>query len=323
MSASAAACGKGAAALVLHHYDFSNYSEKVRLVLGLKGLAWRSVTIPAWAPKPDYTPLTAGYRRTPALQLGADVYCDTALIVEVLEARAPRPTLYPGDDPPRVRALTAALVHWAEVSLCRPLALYITGRHAARFPPEFHADRARLHGRPLPSLAQVEASAAKYQAQVAPQLAHIEALLGDGRAWILGDAPGLADLALYEGPWFLHTIGGAAALPAGLPRLRAWMARVAALGHGTSQPLSAADALAMARAATPCAVRLTPGAEAPEGVRVGDDVVVRPLDEDAPARGRLAALDRERITLAIDSAASGPVHVHFPRLGYRLGRARG
>jgi len=307
--------------LILHHYDFSNYSEKVRLVLGLKNLAWHSVTIPAWAPKPDYTPLTAGYRRTPALQIGADVYCDTQLIVAVLEELAPVPTLYPGNDSARARALTAALVHWAEVSLFRPLALYITGRHAARFPAEFHADRARLHGRPPPSVAQVAASAAKYQAQVGPQLAHIEALLGDGAPWLLGDAPGLADLALYEAPWFLETIGGADALPAGLPRLRAWMERVAALGHGRAQTMTAAQALAVARANQPGAPAACVG-QAPEGVSCGDAVTVRPLDENAPASGRLVAVDASRITLASTSAATGDVHVHFPRLGYRLGRAR-
>ena len=31
---------KMAAELIFHHYAFSNYSEKVRLVLGLKGLSW-------------------------------------------------------------------------------------------------------------------------------------------------------------------------------------------------------------------------------------------------------------------------------------------
>jgi hypothetical protein len=51
-----------AAELILHHYDFSSYSEKVRLVLGLKGLTWRSVDIPPVLPKPDYMPLTGGYR---------------------------------------------------------------------------------------------------------------------------------------------------------------------------------------------------------------------------------------------------------------------
>ena len=31
--------------LILHHYEGSPFSEKVRLVLGLKGLAWRSVIV--------------------------------------------------------------------------------------------------------------------------------------------------------------------------------------------------------------------------------------------------------------------------------------
>ncbi len=55
----------------------SPYAEKVRLMFGLKGLAWRSVQIPVVMPKPDLIELTGGYRRTPTLQLGADIYCDT------------------------------------------------------------------------------------------------------------------------------------------------------------------------------------------------------------------------------------------------------
>ncbi len=51
--------------LILHHYANSPFSEKVRLVLGLKGLSWRSVTVPVMMPKPDVLALTGGYRRTP------------------------------------------------------------------------------------------------------------------------------------------------------------------------------------------------------------------------------------------------------------------
>ena len=76
--------------LILHHYDFSSYSEKVRLVLGLKGLTWRSVGIPPVLPKPDYMPLTGGYRRAPSLQFGADVFCDSKRIIEELECRLDR-----------------------------------------------------------------------------------------------------------------------------------------------------------------------------------------------------------------------------------------
>ena len=33
--------------IILHHYDASPYTEKVRLGLGLKGLAWASIGSPS------------------------------------------------------------------------------------------------------------------------------------------------------------------------------------------------------------------------------------------------------------------------------------
>ena len=96
--------------LILHHYDFSNYSEKIRLALGFKSLAWRSVIIPPIAPKPDLAPLTGGYRRTPVLQVGADIFCDTSLIARELERRFPTPTLFPSD----LAAISDAITYWAE-----------------------------------------------------------------------------------------------------------------------------------------------------------------------------------------------------------------
>ena len=44
--------------IILHHYDTSPYSEKVRLGFGLKGLAWASVELPQIMPKPNLTALT-------------------------------------------------------------------------------------------------------------------------------------------------------------------------------------------------------------------------------------------------------------------------
>src|ERR1700686_3038945 len=81
--------------LILHHYDFSSFAEKARLMLGFKGLAWRGVEQPPILPKPDLVPLTGGYRRIPVLHDGADLWCDTNLIARELERRAPVPTLFP------------------------------------------------------------------------------------------------------------------------------------------------------------------------------------------------------------------------------------
>ena len=82
--------------IILHHYPPSPVSEKVRVALGIKGLSWRSVEIPRLPPKPDVMPLTGGYRRTPIMQVGADIYCDSQCILRELQRRHPEPSFYPG-----------------------------------------------------------------------------------------------------------------------------------------------------------------------------------------------------------------------------------
>ena len=99
--------------LILHHYASSPFSEKIRLILGHKKLPWKSVLVPAIAPKPDAVALTGGYRRTPFLQVGADIYCDTALICDVLEHVRPDPTLYP----PHLKGVCRIFAQWADSTL--------------------------------------------------------------------------------------------------------------------------------------------------------------------------------------------------------------
>src|SRR5476649_1349392 len=81
--------------IILHHFEQSPFSEKVRIVFGLKNIAWTSVRISRIMPRPDLMPLTGGYRRTPVMQIGADIYCDTQCIIRELERRFPEPTLFP------------------------------------------------------------------------------------------------------------------------------------------------------------------------------------------------------------------------------------
>ena len=76
-----------ARSIILHEYPTSPYAEKIRLALRLKNLAYSRVEIPVIMPRPDLMPLTGGYRRTPVLQIGADIFCDTAIILRELEAR--------------------------------------------------------------------------------------------------------------------------------------------------------------------------------------------------------------------------------------------
>ena len=119
--------------LILHHYDFSNYAEKVRLALGFKGFDWYSVIIPSTAPKPELTPLTGGYRRPRVLQIGADIFCDTRRIMLELERLQPEPTFYP----PGLGEVANMISYRAENQLFRPISLYVSGSNHDVLPTNF------------------------------------------------------------------------------------------------------------------------------------------------------------------------------------------
>src|SRR5881227_1860353 len=128
--------------IILHHYDTSPYSEKVRLGFGLKGLAWGSVEIPVIMPKPDLTALTGGYRKTPVLQIGADIYCDSQLIMRELERRHPTPSFYPAG-----RGAADALAWWAEKTTFSPAAGIMFAKRPDALPEGFLEDRAKFSAR--------------------------------------------------------------------------------------------------------------------------------------------------------------------------------
>ena len=98
--------------IFLHHYPQSPFAEKIRLILGFKHVTWKSVIIPQIMPKPDVVALTGGYRKTPILQVGSDIYCDTALICDVLEHLYPTPSIYPAQ-----KGLARVVAQWADEKL--------------------------------------------------------------------------------------------------------------------------------------------------------------------------------------------------------------
>ncbi len=310
-----------AAKLILHHYDFSNYSEKVRLVLGLKGLSWHSVEIPPVLPKPDYLPLTGGYRRAPALQIGAEVYCDTVRIIEELERRFPEPPVHPGPDVAARRAFAAGLERWTDSVLTRHAINYTscTYADAERFTPDFLADRAALLGKSEPGPAHRRAAASKNLSQLRPQLAWITDLLSDGRPYVCGDAMSLADCLIYHPLWVMDQLAGQrlTLIP---ERIRQWMDRIAARGHGSFQPMSALEALDLAAAVDPPP---PPPSETLDGdPALGETVAVTPTDygKANPSIGTLVSIDAVRMALQHSNARTGLVTVHFPRFGYQLRR---
>jgi glutathione S-transferase len=301
------------AELILHHYDPSPFSEKVRLVLGLKRLAWRSVVQPMVLPKPDLMPLTGGNRRTPVLQVGADVYLGTAPIAAELERRRPQPSIWP--DGSAGLADIAAL--WADEVLFRASSAYAI-RDPARFPERFHRDRAAMRGHAPPDPARLAADAPHHLEQLRLQLGLVERALGQGRAYLFGEAPSLADFAVYARLWWAQLFGGDRGELAGLPAVEAWRARIAAIGHGERVEMTPAEALGVAKVATPEPPR---NDATSANYRLGERIsfAVEAFGPD-PVEGEVAGIDVATVALRRRDPAVGEVIVHLPRLGYRATR---
>lgn len=122
---------------ILHHFEASPFSEKIRIIFGFKHIAWRSVLIPRILPKPDLIPLTGGYRRTPVMQIGADIFCDTQMITRVLEARYPQPGLFPAGH----AGLPWALAMWTDKVFFQNTVNLVFGSLGDKVPQDFIEDR--------------------------------------------------------------------------------------------------------------------------------------------------------------------------------------
>lgn len=308
--------------IVLHHYPLSPFSEKVRLALGLKRLEYHSVTIPIWMPKPELMPLTGGYRRTPVMQVGADIFCDTLLILREIERMHPSPTLYPGD----TQGVATALGWWAEKFTFMPavgLVVSLVGEH---FPPELIEERKPFFGFSIDKAA-MQARQPLFLQRLNAHLGWLGQMLHDGRDFLLGREPSAADLAAYHPIWFARQNGGPQVdtlLP--LAPLRPWYDRVGAIGHGNPRDLPASEALAIAAKATPAGPSPATGpamgmADLP-GCRLGDRVSVTPDDTGRdPVVGTLVAASAQEVVLRRTDPQVGEVNVHFPRAGFDLAAA--
>jgi glutathione S-transferase len=304
--------------LILHHYPMSPFAEKIRLILGFKGLRWSSVLIPNIMPKPDVTALTGGYRKTPILQIGADIYCDTALIADVIEERAPQPTLYPGG----IAGGSRILAQWADSTLfwtAIPYTMQPAGL-AHMFegtPPEtvkaFGDDRAVFRGN-IPRMRPGDAIAA-----FTLYLDRLQQTLG-AQKFFFGSAATLADFSIFHCLWFVGRGGPVAKILDSYPALRSWRERMAAIGHGTHDKLDSGAAIAIARDS---AAQESLGNVDTHGLAIGDRVVIAATDTGVdPIEGLLYGAARDRISIAREDPRAGNVVVHFPRLGFELRKVK-
>ncbi len=299
--------------IIMHCYDASPFTQKALRMLGIKRLAWRWVETPMMPPKDALVALTGGYRGTPVMQVGRHVYIDSQLIARELERRFPTPSLYPGGH----AAIAHMLVKWSDAMFRNGLTIAIEKTSSA-WPEPFLDDRRYLF--PDVDFAAAAAEGAHARSQFRAHASLMEEQLRATGAYLLGAAPGLADIQAHV---FIVMARAyypdvAAELFAGLERLAAWEQRMQAIGEGQREPIAAEAALAECRASR-APIEGTVVAEFGGALRAGMRVEVAPDDtRRGGVVGELVHLDRDTVVLRRSHAACGEVAVHFPRLGYRV-----
>jgi len=294
--------------IILHHYDLSPYAEKIRVLLGYKNVPWRSVHIPVVMPKPKLTALTGGYRLTPVMQIGADIYCDTKRIAAELERIAPSPSV------PATGVLDRSLSHWGE-SMFMPTIVNVLADGSV-LPPGFIEDRDKM----IPGGVDVDLARAAAPAmldQLRDKLATLDEHLADGRAFLLGDTLSLADLSVYHPVWAMMRCEPTSKVAERFARVGAWRERIAAIGHGDVTEMDADDALAIARDATPTAARAASvDPDDPSCREPGRSVAIMPeVYGRDPVAGELVSSNAHEITILRKTDDLGEIAVHFPRDG--------
>lgn len=300
--------------IFLHHYQSSLFSEKIRAILGYLDLDWFSVETSIIMPRPLLMPLTGGYRRTPNLQIDSNVYCDSAMIGRALARHTGQEALFaPGFAAHRV-------AEWADNQLFRTVVALnfapaavgaMFGNFEGLSVEDFAKDRAELTGGQAMQSFSAESAASSFD----HTMVELEESLC--APFLFGANPSIADFSVYHCLWFLRNN------PVNAPRLDrfanilAWLARIAAFGHGRSIEATGEQALATAKATEPVLPAIATAL--PPEVSLGSRVHATPVDYGlVPVEGELVGCSAHEIVLLRETPETGPVMTHFPRAGFDL-----
>lgn len=314
-----------AQSIILHHYPTSPFAEKIRRALAIKNLAWASVTQPVIMPKPDLAALTGGYRRIPVMQIGADIYCDTRLILEELEKRF---TLHPLNHGGH-EGTGAMVAMWTDRQWFPITAQIVFAEIGDHVPDAFKDDRAKATGRPFDIPAMKKAAPFMREQWVA-HLCWINDRLKAARHsgtgdFLLGSKPGLVDVHAVFNIWFAreHLKDFIEEAFAATAHVADWYDRMYEFEGQEPEELTPEQAIQIAKSVAPRLISATVGYE-PRGLRPGDRIHVAPDDfAKEGVEGELVHADKHRIVLKRHDERAETINVHFPRAGYVVRKVEG
>ena len=296
---------------VLYHYPMSPYSEKLRLAMGLRGIAWSSIQVSAQPPRGALDQLLGGYRRIPVLQWGAHFYCDTRLAFDSLYDDDLSVTQLDSDD--------EAVSDWAEREIFFAVFSVVSPTRVIRYlfrqlglmgGGRFVRDRTRMmRDATLETLGPEHARKA-----VQEFVTHLATRLSCS-PYLSGAAPGYLDLCCYHPLWMVCQLDRRVGSNWPLS-VSAWMGRMDLLGHGEALPATWEVVLHDIAENQSVVTGLVA-----KPYQVGECVGVAPSDYARnETTGELAIVDEDRIVISRTLDSGNVIYLHFPRKGFELRR---
>ncbi len=306
--------------IILHHYQGSPFAEKIKLIFGYKNIEWKSLEVLPIPPRPSLDPVFDDMRRIPIMQIGADFFCDSRLIADVIDHIFPHNPLTEKNN----YTVSALVSGWAE-------ARAFVAAGPVRFQTEediqnifagavtsgaIRKDRFNV----MSSVFNIENfNSLKYSARdhLLAYLQLFEEMLSDGREYITGSQPCIADFSVYHLIWWLRSPPEISNILDEIPLLYKWSDRIAAIGYGEPVSINAEEGLLTATNSKPDENWL--GLWKPvDDIRLGKQVSIRADDySQGPVTGILIASTTRHVTLE-RSTSLGTVQIHFPKLGFEV-----
>ncbi|KAJ9658689.1 hypothetical protein H2198_003567 [Neophaeococcomyces mojaviensis] len=323
------------APIILFHYPFSPWSQKITAYLSLRGIAYTSCHQPVTLPRPNLNALGVKYRRIPVLSIGRDVYCDTLLMLEKLEQLYPVSENVPGISAthPKDKALERLLEKWTDVVVFKYAAAAIPTSFPIMSDKNFIDDRQALWGREWTKDHQ-DSLRAEALVVLRSNMEFLENdLLSDGQDFINGHSPTLSDI---HAGWIFTWL---ADMPGALddhifsqklfPKTYAWFERYKAViakavkdmeASGSVRQLDGDAAVKEILEGPFGEKQVWVDQQDPTGLKEGDYVNGWPTDTGFSHRdsGNLVGLTTQEVIISSKASNGAEVRVHHPRWNFAV-----
>lgn len=303
--------------IILHRSLGSPYSEKAMLMLRYVGLDWLSIETPKGIPRPIQEALVGNYsRRVPILQIGADLFCDTSMIMEKISTLSEDRSLSPTNGNAQTQELIELIESDGTLSMLGVLTPWNYIYSYFKILPfsealEFIKDRKKLADK-HPELKNRK-SREEWMVIAKSYLSQLNDCLSNSLYLSSNDKPTASDFSAYTMIWY-HDILTNLKYVKEFKNLMAWYHRMLSLNNKHMEEISPELSIEVAKASKPAPI--------PESMtdssRIGQIIEV-PINDSLgtvicqPISGLLVGENNHNYIIKREHESVGVVHIHIPK----------